>query len=113
MPAHSGTEADTRGLVSKRRIFADGRTCGGVPFSREAIHHLLTQPGLHRRDPNIRIRSTGPTSATDPRALWDAVQDALQANANGPGAAEAPATPPTRPTPPRWPACWSTRPATA
>jgi site-specific DNA recombinase len=37
-------EADTRCLVSKRRIFADGRTCGGVPFSRGAIHHLLTNP---------------------------------------------------------------------
>src|SRR5919106_4336413 len=31
--------ADTRGLVSKRRTFANGRTCGGVPFSRGALHH--------------------------------------------------------------------------
>lgn len=37
-------EADSRGLASKRQTFADGRTCGGVPFSRGAIEHLLTNP---------------------------------------------------------------------
>jgi DNA invertase Pin-like site-specific DNA recombinase len=38
-------EATNRlGLVSKRRVFANGRICGGVPLTRGRIYHLLANP---------------------------------------------------------------------
>jgi site-specific DNA recombinase len=99
MPAHSGTEADTGGLDSKRRIFAGGRTCGSVPCSRGAIHHLLTNPvyiGKIQRKDQVYQASTRHWIS---RAICDAVQDALQANANRPrrgrGPGDTPDTPPT------------------
>ena len=77
-------EAGARGLVSKRRTFASGRTCGGVPFSRGAIHYLLTNPvyigGVRHKD-QVYPGQHPPLIA---RATWDAVQDALRANANRP-----------------------------
>jgi site-specific DNA recombinase len=94
-------EADTRGLVSKRRTLADGRTCGGVPFSRGAIHHLLTNPvyiGAIQHKDQVYPGQHPPLIS---RAIWDAVQDALQANAKRPrrgrGSGDTPDTPHTSP----------------
>jgi site-specific DNA recombinase len=94
-------EADTRGLVSKRRTLADGRTCGGVPFSRGAIHHLLTNPvyiGVIQHKDQVYPGQHPPLIS---RAIWDAVQDALQANAKRPrrgrGSGDTPDTPHTSP----------------
>jgi len=75
-------EANARGLVSKRRIFASGRTCGGVPFSRGALHYLLTNPiyvGAIRHKDQVYPGQHSPLIS---RATWDALQDALKANAN-------------------------------
>jgi site-specific DNA recombinase len=106
-------EADARGLVSKRRTFAGGRTSGGAPFSRGAIYYLLTNPvyiGEVRHKHQIYPGQHPPLVA---RATWDAVQDALRANANRPrrgrGSGDTPDTPHTSP----WPASWSTKPAIA
>ena len=33
-----------QGVVSKRRVFDDGRASGGLPFSRGALYHLLQNP---------------------------------------------------------------------
>ena len=94
-------EADMRGLVSKRRTFADSRTCGGVPFSRGAIHHLLTNPvyiGKVRHKDQVYPGQQPPLIS---RPTWDTVQDALQVNANRPrsgrGSGDTPDTPHTSP----------------
>ena len=94
-------EADARGLVSKRRTFADGRTCGGMPFSRGAIYYLLSNPvyigGVRHKD-QVYPGQHPPLIA---RAIWDAVHNALQAHANRPrrgrGSGDTPDTPHTSP----------------
>ena len=94
-------EADTRALVSKRRTLADGRICGGVPFSRGAIHHLLTNRVYIGEIQHKDQVYPGQHPPLISRAIWEAVQDALQANAKRPrrgrGSGTTPDTPHTSP----------------
>ncbi|MEM6422199.1 MAG: recombinase family protein [Pseudomonadota bacterium] len=75
-------EAHEHGIRSKRRQFADGRRVGGRVMSRGQIHFLLTNPiyrGL------IRHRDQtwpGQHEAIIDEALWDRVQQKLQAASN-------------------------------
>jgi site-specific DNA recombinase len=86
MPAQSeGRGRPTRAAWSRSAgTFAYGRTCGGVPFSRGAIHHLLTNPvyiGGVRHKNQVYPGQHPPLIA---RATCDPVHDALQVNANRP-----------------------------
>jgi len=77
-------EADARGLVSKRRTFTHGRTCGGVPLNRGAIYYLLTNPVYIGEVRHKDQAYPGQHPALISRTTWDTVQDALQASANRP-----------------------------
>lgn len=79
----AGSVADPRrrlggaGIVSKRRVFADGRTFGGVPFSRGAICQILRNR-LYRGE--IAHRGEVHRGNHEPivdKDLWDAVQARL------------------------------------
>ena len=68
---------DGEGIVSKRRTFEDGRTAGGVSFSRGAIYQILRNR-LYRGE--IAHRGEVHNGNHEPivdRDLWDAVQARL------------------------------------
>ncbi len=68
------------GVVSKRRVYEDGRVSGGLPFSRGALYHLLQNPvyrGMIVHRDNAYPGEHAPIVDQD---LWDAVQAKLQAN---------------------------------
>jgi site-specific DNA recombinase len=67
-------ELDRRGMVSKIRVSKAGIHSGGRPFSRGALHELLSNPVYvgeirHRKD-----RHPGQQEAIVDRELWDRVQ---------------------------------------
>jgi site-specific DNA recombinase len=71
--------AETAGLRSKRRVFANGRMQGGGAFSRGQIHKILTNPvyrGLTRHKDKTW---PGTHPALVEEDLWAQVQDRLQA----------------------------------
>jgi DNA invertase Pin-like site-specific DNA recombinase len=71
--------AESAGLRSKRRVFANGRTQGGGAFSRGQIHKILTNPvyrGLTRHKDKTW---PGTQPAIVDEDLWRQVQDRLQA----------------------------------
>ncbi len=72
-------EASRRGLRSKRRVFADGRAQGGLPFSRGQIHKILTNPVYRGLIRHKEKTWPGRHEAIIDEALWDRVQDLLQA----------------------------------
>ena len=75
---------DRDGIVSKRRVFADGRTAGGVAISRGALHQILHNR-LYRGE--IAHRGDihqGNHEAILPQDLWDAVQAKLASQSQRP-----------------------------
>ena len=68
---------DREGIVSKRRVFSDGRTFGGVPISRGALYQILRNrlyigEIVHRSE--VHKGNHLPIIDQD---LWDAVQHQL------------------------------------
>ena len=75
-----GDDLAAHGVVSKRRVYEDGRVSGGLPFSRGALYHLLQNPvyrGMIVHRDNAYPGEHAPIVGQD---LWDAVQAKLQAN---------------------------------
>ena len=70
----------TQGVVSKRRVFDDGRASGGLPFSRGALYHLLQNPVYRGMIVHKDKAYPGEHAAIVDQDLWDAVQGKLQAN---------------------------------
>ncbi|MGO9450813.1 MAG: recombinase family protein [Candidatus Binataceae bacterium] len=77
-------DLDRRGIVSKVRVSKAGIQSGGKPFSRGALHELLSNPIYvgevsHRKD-----RHLGLHEAIVDRELWDRVQRLLRGQAAHP-----------------------------
>ena len=73
---------DADGVVSKRRIFSDGRRAGGIPFSRGALYQILRNR-LYRGE--IAHRGEvypGNHEAIVDADLWTRVQDRLSEGAS-------------------------------
>ena len=69
-----------QGVVSKRRVFDDGRVSGGLPFSRGALYHLLQNPVYRGMIVHKDRAYPGEHAAIVDQDLWDAVQRKLRAN---------------------------------
>ena len=67
-------------VVSKQRVFEDGRVSGGLPFSRGALYHLLQNPVYRGMIVHKDQAYPGEHAAIVDQDLWDAVQGKLQAN---------------------------------
>src|SRR5208337_3740258 len=77
-------ELDRRGIISKVRVSKAGIRSGGQPFSRGALHELLSNPTYvgeirHRKD-----RHPGQHEAIVDRELWGKVQQRLREQAAHP-----------------------------
>ncbi len=67
-------------VVSKQRVFEDGRVSGGLPFSRGALYHLLQNPVYRGMIVHKDQAYPGEHAAIVDQDLWDAVQRKLRAN---------------------------------
>lgn len=73
-------ELNQLGLVTKRRVFKDGREFGAQPFTRGALAHLLQNP-LYVGDVAHRGKVyPGEHQPIVERALWEKVQTLLAGN---------------------------------
>jgi site-specific DNA recombinase len=71
---------DTAGIVSKRRIAADGRVYGGKPMTRGALYHML-QNRIYRGEIVHKTQAyPGEHKTIVDEALWQKVQKTLAAN---------------------------------
>ena len=70
-------ELANRGVVSKRRTTRDGRTTGGVAFSRGALFHLLRSPLYIGQIPHKSAVYPGAHAAIIEPSLFAAVQHQL------------------------------------
>ena len=70
--------AKARGLVSKRRVSADGTVKGGQPLSRGQLHYLLTNPVYRGQIRHKAEVHPGQHPAIIDDALWQRVQAKLQ-----------------------------------
>jgi DNA invertase Pin-like site-specific DNA recombinase len=75
---------DARGIVSKRRIFANGTTRGGVPISRGALYQILRNPIYRGLIPHKGQAYPGNHAAIIDETLWDRVQTRLIAQSQRP-----------------------------
>ncbi|MCC0019199.1 MAG: recombinase family protein [Rhodobiaceae bacterium] len=75
---------DRDGIVSKRRVFADGRTAGGVPISRGALHQILHNRLYRGEIAHRGVVHQGNHKAILPQDLWDAVQAKLASQSQRP-----------------------------
>lgn len=73
-----------QGIVSKRRTGRDGQAKGGVPFTRGALHHLLSNRTYVGEVAHRGKIYPGEHEAIVDRALFDAVQARLAARTNAP-----------------------------
>jgi len=71
---------DADGIVSKRRIFRNGRQAGGVPLSRGAIYQILRNHLYRGRIAHRGEVHTGNHSSIVAEDLWLAVQERLSAD---------------------------------
>ncbi len=83
--AHTSVHALERqlqqeGVVSKRRVTANGKANGGLPFSRGALFHLLRNRLYLGEIPHREICHPGLHEAIIDRALFDTVQQKLDAH---------------------------------
>ena len=74
---------DEQGIVSKSRVSENGRTSGGVPFSRGALYQILGNEIYIGRIPHKTQSYSGQHDAIVPRELWDKVSSLLAANNRG------------------------------
>jgi len=74
-------ELAERGILSKLRVTASGRTIGGLPFSRGALFHLLRNPIYRGCIAHKGIVHVGEHAPIVDQALFDAVQQRLDHNA--------------------------------
>jgi len=72
-------EAGQRGLLSKHRVFGNGKTRGGDRFSRGQIHKILTNPVYRGLTRHKEKTWPGKHQAIIDDALWERVQTRLQA----------------------------------
>ncbi|MFX9054068.1 recombinase family protein, partial [Acinetobacter baumannii] len=70
-----------RGVVSKRRTTKDGRTMGGVPFTRGPLFHLLRSRTYLGEVPHKDTSYPGQHPAIIDRETFDRVQALLDASA--------------------------------
>lgn len=70
--------AKAQGLISKRRVAADGTIKGGQPLSRGQLHYLLTNPVYRGKIRHKAEVHPGQHPAIIDEALWQRVQDKLQ-----------------------------------
>ncbi|MGJ0507602.1 MAG: recombinase family protein [Methylocystis sp.] len=73
-------ELNARGVVSKRREGAQGKLCGGKPFSRGNLYLMLQNPlyvGKVAQKGNVH---PGQHEAIVDAALWQAVEESLSTN---------------------------------
>jgi DNA invertase Pin-like site-specific DNA recombinase len=75
---------DARGIVSKRRTFANGTTRGGVPISRGALYQILRNPIYRGQIPHKGRLYPGNHQAIISAELWEAVQSRLIAQSQRP-----------------------------
>ncbi|MEM1198374.1 MAG: recombinase family protein [Pseudomonadota bacterium] len=73
--------ADELGIVTKRRIYRDGRATGGKLFSRGNLHLLLTNPTYIGQVVHRDQTYPGLQQAIVDQALWDEVQAAMAKSA--------------------------------
>lgn len=71
------TEADRRGIVSKRWTTPQGRTSGGVSMSRGALYYLLSNPIYIGRIMHKGESHPGQHAPIIDQMLWDQVQAQL------------------------------------
>ena len=74
-------EADRRGIVTKTRKMRDGRTSGGIAFTRGNLYQLLANPLYAGRIPHRGKTYPGQHAAIIDDALWHTVQERLAGNA--------------------------------
>ena len=74
--------ADRQGLVTKYRRCGNGRTSGGVAFTRGRIYHLLANPIYVGEIRHKRFSYPGQHPAIIDRATFEAVNLRLKANAS-------------------------------
>jgi len=73
-----------QGIVSKQRIGRNGERKGGVPFTRGALHHLLSNRTYVGEVVHKGKIYPGEHEAIVDRKLFDAVQERLAARTNAP-----------------------------
>ncbi len=73
-----------QGIVSKQRMGRNGEPKGGVPFTRGALHHLLSNRTYVGEVVHKGKVYPGEHEAIVDRKLFDAVQDRLAARTNAP-----------------------------
>lgn len=83
--AHTSVHAVERqlqqeGVVSKRRFTGNGKDSGGLPFSRGALFHLLRNRLYLGEIPHRELCHPGLHEAIIDRAMFDEVQQKLDAN---------------------------------
>jgi len=77
-------DLDRRGFVSKLRVSKAGTRSGGKPFSRGALHELLSNPIYVGEIRHRKERHPGQHQAIVERELWDKVQQLLSQRAAHP-----------------------------
>jgi site-specific DNA recombinase len=77
-------ELDRRGIVSKVRLSKRGKQSGGQPFSRGALHELLSNPIYVGEIRHRKERHPGQHSAIIERESWERVQLLLSQRAAHP-----------------------------
>ena len=74
--------ADRQGLVTKYRLCGNGKTSGGVAFTRGRIYHLLANPIYVGEIRHKRLSYPGQHPAIIDRATFETVSLRLKANAS-------------------------------
>lgn len=74
--------ADELGLRSKQRCKASGKRTGGVPFDRDHIHQILTNPLYAGRIKHKTLVHEGQHEAIITPERWDRIQTMLQDGAS-------------------------------
>ncbi|MGJ8589645.1 MAG: recombinase family protein [Yoonia sp.] len=74
-------EADRRGLQTRQRINANGKSTGGGAFTRGHIHHILTNPLYAGRIRHRKAVHEGQHPAIIAPERWETVQRLLQQGA--------------------------------